>query len=245
MNENITPYKDSVAGKKAQVSQMFDNVSGNYDQLNRVITFGMDIQWRKNMVEVVKAHQPNRILDMATGTGDMAIMFAKTQAEQIVGLDISRGMLNVAEQKIADLKLNDRIEFQWGDAENIDFDEASFDVVTVSYGIRNFEDLKKGLTEILRVLKPGGILVVLETSVPTNFFMKYGYLFYTKFILPTIGKLFSNDKRAYSYLSESAIAFPYGEKLKKILQEVGYGDVEINPQAGGISTIYRAERKAL
>lgn len=242
MDKNITPYKNVEAGKKEQVTQMFDNISGNYDRLNRVMTFGMDIGWRKNLYKIVEAHQPESILDIATGTGDMAIMFTKTNAKKIVGLDISQGMLDEAEKKVQKLDLKE-IELQLGDAENLPFEENSFDVVTVSYGIRNFEDLEKGLSEILRVLNPNGILVVLETSVPESFPMKQGYGIYTKFILPVIGKLFSKDKRAYSYLSESANTFPYGEKMKGILEKVGYQSVEIQLQAKGLSTIYRAEKK--
>lgn len=242
MKENITPYQDTAAGKKEQVTQMFDNISGNYDRLNRVITFGMDIRWRKNAFNLVKAHQPDRILDIATGTGDMAFLYAQTSAQEIIGLDISTGMLDVAKEKATKLDLEANVEFMVGDAENLPFDDNSFDVVTVSYGIRNFEDLEKGLKEIHRVLNADGIMVILETSTPESFPMKQGYMIYTKYILPLIGRLFSTDKKAYAYLSESAIAFPYGERLKAILEKVGFGQVEVLPQAQGISTIYKASK---
>lgn len=244
MKKNITPYKDTTTGKKEQVTQMFDNISGNYDRLNRVITFGMDIRWRKNVFNIVKAHQPERILDIATGTGDMAFLYAQTSAKEIIGLDISTGMLDVAKQKAAKLDLGAKVAFTVGDAEKLPFENDSFDVVTVSYGIRNFEDLEKGLKEIHRVLNANGIMVILETSTPKSFPMKQGYMIYTKYLLPLIGRLFSSDKKAYSYLSESAIAFPYGEKLKVILENVGFGQVKVLPQAQGISTIYNAAKQS-
>ena len=239
---DVKPYYEVSAGKKEQVTQMFDKISGNYDNLNRVITFGMDVGWRKNVFKIVKQQQPKSILDIATGTGDMAILYSKTNADKIVGLDISTGMLEVARQKTAALKLEDVLEYQLGDAENLHFDTQSFDAVTVTYGIRNFEDLEKGLFEILRVLNPGGTLVVLETSIPDNFLLRQGYYFHTKVLLPIIGRLFSTDKKAYSYLSESAHNFPYGEKLKLIFEKVGFKSVEIYPQMGGVSTIYKATK---
>jgi len=238
MEKYVKPYKDSLDGKKKQVSQMFDNISGNYDALNRVITFGMDISWRKNVFAIAEATQPDSILDIATGTGDMAIMFAKTDAAKIVGLDISAGMLDVAKAKVRKAKLEDTVALELGDAENLPFEDNSFDVVSVTYGIRNFEDLERGLSEILRVLNPSGTLVILETSVPDKFPMKQGYIMYTKYMLPLIGRLFSKDKKAYAYLSESAMVFPYGEKLKMILEKIGFRNVVIAPQAQGISTIY-------
>ena len=239
MSEVVKPYKDKDGGKKDQVTEMFDNISGNYDILNRVITFGMDVGWRKNVFKFIKAEKHDSILDIATGTGDMAIMYGQTEATRIVGIDISSGMLDVAKKKIKETPLDQRIKFEIGDAENLPFESNSFDVASVTYGIRNFEDLKKGLSEILRVLKPSGMLVILETSVPKSFILRIGYAMHTKILLPLIGKLFSKDKRAYSYLSESANTFPYGEKLKVILEEVGYSKVEVIPQAKGLSTIYK------
>ena len=240
---SIKPYSDQATDKKSQVTEMFDNISGHYDRMNRLITFGMDVGWRKKVLKIVADSQPDSILDIATGTGDMPILMKSTQAERIIGIDISSGMLEVAKQKIKDQKLENLISFELGDAENLPYDDGSFDAATVSYGIRNFQDLKMGLSEILRVLSPDGTLVILETSVPQSFPMKQGYWIHTKVVLPLVGRLFSSDKRAYSYLGDSAHVFPYGERLKKILVEVGYANVEVMPQAGGISTIYKAEKK--
>ena len=211
MSKIITPYKNSDLGKKEQVTQMFDAISGNYDGLNRVISFGIDIKWRKKVLQLVAAKNPENILDIATGTGDLAILMAKTSAKKIIGLDISPGMLNIGIEKIAQKKLSAKIEMILGDSENMPFNDNHFDAITVSFGIRNFETLEKGLAEILRVLKPNGIFVILETSNPTKFPFKQGYTFYTKFILPLIGKLFSKDTIAYGYLAESAQNFPFGE----------------------------------
>ncbi|MGL5890325.1 MAG: bifunctional demethylmenaquinone methyltransferase/2-methoxy-6-polyprenyl-1,4-benzoquinol methylase UbiE [Bacteroidia bacterium] len=238
--EQIVPYEDSADSKKDQVSKMFDNVSSNYDRLNRVITFGMDVKWRENVLKIVAEKKPETLLDIATGTGDMAILFSGAKVKKIVGVDISEGMLSVAREKVEAQKLSDVIELKIADAENLPFETGSFDAVTVSYGIRNFEHLEKGLAEILRVLKPNGIFVILETSVPDKFPFRQGYFIHTKVFLPLIGRLFSKDKKAYSYLSSSAINFPYGAKLKAILENVGFAKVEVLPQSKGISTIYKA-----
>lgn len=240
MAETVKPYNDSKAGKKEQVTEMFDNISGNYDMMNRIITFGMDKGWRKKVYQIVTTSGTSSVLDVATGTGDMVFMYANSEVEEIIGLDISTGMLEIAAKRSQKMKLDNRVSFKTGDAENLPFDDNYFDAVSVSYGIRNFEDLEKGLGEILRVLKPGGRLVVLETSVPKSAIMKFGYGLHTKLFIPLVGRLFSKDKRAYSYLSNSAHVFPYGEALKKILLSVGYAEVEVMPQAGGISTIYKA-----
>jgi demethylmenaquinone methyltransferase/2-methoxy-6-polyprenyl-1,4-benzoquinol methylase len=243
MSKNITPYKDSGLGKKEQVAQMFDNISGNYDNLNRVISFGIDIKWRKKVLKIVEAAKPKTILDIATGTGDLAILMAETNAEKIIGLDISAGMLEVGVKKIADKNLSKTIEMVLGDSENMPFDDNYFDAITVAFGVRNFETLEKGLAEILRVLKSGGVFVILETSVPDKTPYKQGYNFYSKNILPLIGKLFSKDNEAYGYLSESAAAFPYGEALNNILRKVGFIDVVAMPQTLGVATIYVASKK--
>ncbi|MGY5351743.1 bifunctional demethylmenaquinone methyltransferase/2-methoxy-6-polyprenyl-1,4-benzoquinol methylase UbiE [Wenyingzhuangia sp. IMCC45533] len=243
MSKTIKPYKDSTAAKKTQVADMFDNISENYDGLNRVITFGIDVKWRKKVVDIVKATSPKNILDIATGTGDLAIMESNAIPNaSIVGLDISAGMLEVGKEKIKSLKLSDKIEMVLGDSENIPYQDNFFDAITVSYGVRNFENLDKGLQEIRRVLKPDGIFVVLETSVPTKFPFKQGYQFHSKIILPLVGKLFSKDKIAYSYLSESANSFPYGEKFNAILRKNGFNTVEDIPVTFGVSTIYKATK---
>lgn len=237
--DGIKPYGNNDKTKKEEVAQMFDNISGSYDQLNRMISFGADVKWRKKVLKMVKDAQPKNILDIATGTGDLAILFAESKAQRIVGLDISVGMLEVGKQKIKQLKLDHRIEMLVGDSENLPFEDNSFDVVTVSFGIRNFEHLEKGLAEILRVLTPNGQLIVLETSVPDRFPFKQGYYIHSKLILPAIGKMFSKDKRAYSYLSESASAFPYGQKLCDILLKVGFKKAKFFKQTMGVATIYQ------
>jgi demethylmenaquinone methyltransferase/2-methoxy-6-polyprenyl-1,4-benzoquinol methylase len=243
MSEKITPYKDSSLGKKEQVAQMFDNISGNYDNLNRVISFGIDVKWRKKVLKIVSDTKPKVILDIATGTGDLAILMAQTNAEKIIGLDISAGMLEVGKKKVDEKKLSNVIDLVLGDSENIPFEDNYFDAITVSFGVRNFENLEKGFAEILRVLKPNGIFVILETSVPDKTPYKQGYKFYSKNILPIIGKLFSKDNSAYGYLSESAAAFPYGETLNNILRKIGFIDVVAMPQTFGVATIYSASKK--
>ena len=243
MASKITPYKDSSLSKKEQVAQMFDTISGNYDNLNRVISFGIDVKWRKKVLKMIGESHPKTILDIATGTGDLAILMAQTKADKIIGLDISAGMLEVGVQKIANKNLSKTIEMVLGDSENIPFEDDYFDAITVAFGVRNFENLEKGLSEILRVLKPNGTFVILETSVPDKTPYKQGYGFYSKNILPLIGKLFSKDNVAYGYLSESAAAFPYGEKLNNILRKIGFIDVVALPQTFGVATIYSASKK--
>lgn len=242
MSKKITPYKDSQLNKKKQVEKMFDTISTNYDGLNRLISFGIDVKWRKKVVNLVGNTNPESVLDIATGTGDLAINLTKTGAKKIVGLDLSEGMLEVGRKKINDKGLSKRIEMVQGDSEALPFEPDSFDAITVAFGVRNFENLEKGLSEIYRVLKPGGIFVILETSVPTKFPFKQGYQLYTKYLLPVIGKLFSKDKVAYSYLSESAAAFPYGETLNNILRKTGFINVEDKPQTMGVATIYTASK---
>lgn len=242
MAEKVNPYKDSDLGKKEQVAQMFDTISNEYDGLNRVISFGIDIKWRKRVVKIIGATNPDKILDIATGTGDLAINLAETKASKIVGLDISEGMLNVGRKKIKKLQLNNQIEMVFGDSENIPFEANYFDAITVAFGVRNFENLEKGLSEIYRVLKPNGTFVVLETSIPTKTPYRQGYKFYAKYILPLIGKLFSKDKTAYKYLSDSAAAFPYGEAFNNILRKIGFIAIENKPQTFGVSSIYVAKK---
>jgi len=221
---------------------MFDNISNEYDKLNRVISFGIDIKWRNKVVKLVKDTNPGTILDIATGTGDLAINLTRTNAKKIVGLDISEGMLEVGRKKIKDKKLDSTIEMLLGDSEEIPFDDNSFDAITVAFGVRNFEHLEKGLAEILRVLKPNGIFVILETSLPTKTPYKQGHRFYTKYIMSTIGRIFSKDQSAYAYLSESASKFPYGEALNNILRKIGFINVNDNPQTFGVATIYTASK---
>lgn len=242
MDKKVTPYKDSNLNKKEQVAQMFDNISGNYDGLNRVISFGIDIKWRKKVVALVGSKNPKNVLDIATGTGDLAINLTETSAKEIIGLDISEGMLEVGRKKIATKNLSSKIQMLQADSEALPFENDTFDAITVAFGVRNFENLEKGLSEIFRVLKPDGIFVILETSVPTKFPYKQGYKFYSTTLLPVIGKLFSKDKAAYSYLSESAAVFPYGAKFNNILSKIGFIDIEDKPQTFGVATIYTASK---
>jgi len=243
MDKKVTPYKDSKADKKEQVEHMFDTISENYDGLNRVISLGSDIKWRKKVIAMIAAKKPQHILDIATGTGDLAIKFAETiPAKSIVGLDLSEGMLSMARKKVDQTPLADKITFVKGDSEALPFKDNTFDAITVSFGVRNFQNLETGLAEIYRVLKKDGIFVILETSVPTKFPFKQGYNLYSKAILPTIGRIFSKDKVAYRYLSESASVFPFGEQLNNILRKIGFIDVENKPQTFGVATIYQATK---
>lgn len=242
MSEKVKPYKESELNKKKQVEQMFDNISGNYDGLNRVITFGIDQKWRKRVVKHVVNSNPNSVLDIATGTGDLAISFSKFDIPKIVGFDLSEGMLSIARKKIVKNIAAQRIEFIQGDSEKMPFEDASFDAITVAFGVRNFETLEIGLSEIYRVLKPGGVFVVLETSVPTRFPFRQGYYFHTRFVLPLVGKLFSKDKVAYNYLSESASVFPHGESFNNILRKIGFKEVKNKPQTFGVASIYTASK---
>ena len=243
LEKKVTPYKDSTLNKKEQVEKMFDTISGNYDNLNRIISFGSDIKWRNKILKMILKKSPESILDVATGTGDLAIKFArKSKATKIIGLDISEGMLSVAKKKISDTILSEKVEFIKGDSEALPFSTNSYDAITVSFGIRNFENLEKGLSEIYRVLKPKGLFIILETSIPAKFPFKQGYLFYTKRVLPIIGKIFSKDKFAYTYLSESASVFPYGKKLNNILLKIGFIEVDNKTQTFGVATIYTATK---
>ncbi len=240
--EKINPYKDSDLGKKEQVAQMFDNISENYDGLNRVISLGIDVKWRKKVIAIIGKKKPKQILDIATGTGDLVLMMANLNPDRIVGLDISSGMLEVGKQKIAKANLSDKIEMIVGDSEEMPFDDATFDAITVSFGVRNFANLAKGIREIARVLKPDGVLVILETSNPTKFPFKQGYKLFTNIFLPVVGKLFSKDKDAYSYLSESANSFPFGETFNNILRKNGFTHTNDTPVTFGVATIYTASK---
>ena len=242
MSKKIIPYQNSDLSKKSQVKKMFNNISKEYDILNRVISFGIDISWRKKIVKILKSKKPSLILDVATGTGDLAIAMVKTNAKKIIGLDISKGMLDVGIEKIKNKNLNNTIDMVIGDSENLKYEDNFFDAVTVSFGVRNFESLDSGLKEIFRVLKPNGSLVILETSNPTKFPFKQFYTVYSKFILPIIGKIFSKDKLAYNYLSESSAEFPFGEKFNNILKKIGFTNVVDFPQTFGVATIYVASK---
>jgi len=243
MSEKITPYQNSELGKKQQVEQMFDAISNKYDSLNKIISLGSDRKWKKKIVRIVTEKNPSKILDVATGTADLVIMLSQTNATEIIGVDISEGMLKIGREKVEKQNFSKKITLIQADSENLPFEDNYFDAITVAYGIRNFENLEKGLFQIFRVLKSGGIFVILETSVPTKFPFKQGYKFYCNVILPIIGKLFSKDKKAYGYLSKSASNFPFGEELNNILKKNGFINVENKPQMFGATTIYIASKK--
>lgn len=242
MKEKVTPYKDSNLRKKEQVSQMFDNISGGYDGLNRVISMGMDQSWRRKMIRTIVKRNPENVLDIATGTGDLAISLAEKGVQNITGLDLSKGMLKVAQKKVIEKELENQVKLMQGDSENLPFEDNHFEVICVAFGVRNFETLEKGLAEIYRVLKPGGLFIVLETAVPKKFPFKQGYRVYCKYILPLIGKIFSKDDYAYGYLSESASIFPSGKTFNNILEKIGFTDVEDKPQTMGVASIYKSSK---
>lgn len=235
----VVPYKDSEGSKKEQVTTMFDNVASKYDLLNRVLSGGVDIYWRKKALSMLKGRKNDLILDIATGTGDLAIEATKIlKPEKIIGVDISQGMLNEGKIKIKKLGLEDKIEMQLGDSEKLLFDDNTFDSVIVSFGVRNFQDLLKGLTDMNRVLKSGGSCLIIEFSKPKNVIFKNLYWFYSTRILPVIGKLISKDRSAYTYLPESVKAFPDGEDFLKVYRQAGFKEVKAIPLTFGICSVY-------
>lgn len=234
----VVPYKEEKAGKKEQVARMFDNISKRYDLLNHLLSMGIDKGWRKKAIRLLEPLKPQAILDVATGTGDFAIQALTLKPNKITGVDISEGMLAVGRKKIAEKKLEHLIELKSGDSENLPFGENNFDAVTVAFGVRNFENLEKGLAEIYRVIKPGGMVVVLEFSRPRAFPFKQLYSFYFKVILPRIGRFISSDKAAYTYLPESVEAFPDGEEFLRRLNTVGFKNTKCKALTFGISSIY-------
>ncbi len=238
----VVPYKDKSETKKKQVANMFDNISVKYDFLNHFLSLGIDIRWRKKAIKMLKKDQPKKILDMATGTGDFAIAALELNPEKIVGLDISEGMLEVGRKKMKKRNISHIIDMQSGDSENIHFEDNSFDAIIVAFGVRNFENLEKGLSEMYRVLKSGGKAIVLEFSKPTIFPFKQLYNFYFRWILPKVGKLVSKDNAAYSYLPESVNEFPYGGDFLQILKKTGFKNTKCRPLTLGISSIYSGEK---
>ncbi len=239
----VTPYKQSDLGKKEQVERMFDNIAHRYDFLNHFLSLGIDNVWRKKAINKLATVQPKSVLDIATGTGDVAFAVKKRlNPTTLVGLDLSEGMLSFAREKAKKRGLSESIQFVKGDSENLEFADNSFEGVTVSFGVRNFENLEKGLAEIYRVLTPGGKLVILEFSKPKKFPIKQLYNFYFSNILPLWGKLISKDQSAYTYLPESVRAFPEGDKFCGIMQKTGFKTVEQKTLTFGICTIYSGIR---
>ncbi len=242
-NISVKPFEDKPGSKKEQIREMFDDISPRYDFLNHLLSANIDKRWRNKVVKILNRFDSASILDVATGTGDLAILEAqKTRAKKITGLDLSPKMLEVGREKVKKAGLESRIEMLVGDAENMPFDANSFDAATVAFGVRNFQDLRKGLSEIKRVLKPGGILVVLEFSQPEKFPFKQFYGFYSKTLLPVLGKIFSGNRDAYTYLPRSVEVFPYGKDFENILKETGLNPLQTEEQMWGIATIYVAQK---
>ena len=242
-HDTVVPYRDSGLGKKQQVAGMFDDIAFRYDFLNRFLSAGTDIRWRKKAIGQLLQLQPKTLLDVATGTADMAIMASgMLKPQKIKGIDISDGMLEIGREKIKKHGLQNTIELLNGDSETINFENNSFEAVTVAFGVRNFENLEKGLAEIKRVLKPGGKLVVLEFSKPQMPVVKNLYNFYMKVICPVVGKLFSKNRNAYQYLDESIKKFPEGKNFTAILDSLGYKNTYSKPLSLGICSIYCGEK---
>ncbi len=242
-HDSVVPYQDSKHTKKEQVAEMFDNISPRYDFLNRFLSAGIDIKWRKKALQQLAPLAPKTILDVATGTADVAIMAAaQLHPDKITGIDISKGMLEIGQKKIEKLGLTNTIELLIGDSETISFEDNTFDAVTVAFGVRNFEDLEKGLSEIKRVLKPGGKLVVLEFSKPKLFGVKGFYNLYMNVVAPGAGKLFSKNREAYTYLHHSIKKFPEGKNFTSILENLGYHNTYSKTLSLGICSIYCGEK---
>lgn len=238
----VKPYSDKTGSKKEQVAEMFDNISAKYDFLNHILSLGIDRGWRRKLLRLASQTKPKTILDVATGTGDLAIALADLKPDRIIGVDISEGMLSYGHKKVEKKGLKGLITLQKGDSESLDFADNTFDAVTVAFGVRNFEHLEAGLAEMLRVTKPGGKIYILEFSQPEGFPFAQLYKFYFKNILPLIGRWVSKDSRAYSYLPDSVEAFPYGEAFADILKRIGYKNIKLHPLTFGVATIYEAEK---
>jgi demethylmenaquinone methyltransferase/2-methoxy-6-polyprenyl-1,4-benzoquinol methylase len=236
----VKPYNTDQS-KKTEVEDMFDNIAPKYDLLNHVLSMKIDVLWRNTLVKWMNKDAPKLVLDVATGTGDLAIAVQKGTGADVVGLDLSQQMLNVGIDKIKKLNLDQKISMQKGDAENLPFEDNKFDAVSVAFGVRNFENLEKGLAELRRVVKENSSVYILEFSKVEGFLAPF-YMFYFKNILPQIGKLVSKDNRAYTYLPDSVNAFPFGEKMKQILLDTGYSKVEYKKLSLGIATIYKATK---
>jgi demethylmenaquinone methyltransferase / 2-methoxy-6-polyprenyl-1,4-benzoquinol methylase len=235
---DVKPYTADAA-KKAQVEQMFDNVAGTYDVLNRLLSLRIDVYWRKFAIRLLKNDNPQNVLDVATGTADVALETYRQLAPQsITGLDLSALMLEVGKTKIAKLGLTQKIAMVQGDSENLPFADNNFDAITVAYGVRNFENLERGLQEMLRVLQPNKKLVVIEFSRPRIFPVKQLFNLYFRYILPTIGRIASRDARAYTYLYESVQAFPDGQDFLNIMQGCGFRETVWHPLTFGICSVY-------
>lgn len=240
--ENIKPYNDSES-KTAQVEKMFDNIAPAYDKLNHALSWNIDKSWRRKAIGLLKPFYPQYVMDVATGTGDFAIQACRIlQPKELIGTDISEGMMNIGKEKVRQAGLEHLISFAKEDCTALSFTDCRFDAVTVAFGVRNFEDLDKGLQEISRVLIPGGHLVILELSAPERFPMKQLYALYSKIVIPTLGKLLSKDRNAYTYLPQSIKAFPQGEAMTDIIRKAGFSQVTFQRLTLGICTLYFATK---
>jgi len=238
----VVPLPHSDLSKKEQVAGMFDRIAGKYDFLNHLLSMGIDKGWRKKAINTLRSIRPRRILDVATGTGDLAIAAMSLQPEHITGVDISEGMMEIGRKKIAERNLSEKINLQYGDSEALPFENDYFDAITCAYGVRNFEHLEKGLQDMNRVLRKGGRVAILEFSKPKRFPIKQLYQLYFRFILPTLGKTVSKDATAYTYLPESVAVFPEGDRFCEILKNSGFKNVAARPLTFGITTLYTGEK---
>jgi len=240
-HDSVTPYQDDQS-KSSQVAKMFDRIAGRYDALNTLLSAGIHKGWRKRCVKLLKDKNPKHILDVATGTGDFAIACSELQPQKITGIDISEGMMQVGREKLKKLKLDHLISLENGNAEDLHFPENSFDAIVVGFGVRNFQNLELGLSNLYRVLRPGGTLIVLEFSYPKNFLVKSLYNFYVGYVTPLVGRIFSKDRRAYSYLTESVKAFPHNQDFVDILLKQSFRSASYQSLSFGVAAIYRAEK---
>lgn len=240
--EKITPYKDSKQEKKKQIATMFNNIAWRYDFLNHFLSFGTDRIWRRKAINLLKKSQPKVILDIATGTADLALAAMKLNPDKIFGVDISTDMLSIGREKIQKKNLSDKIELLEGDSEALIFEDNKFDAVTVAFGVRNFQNLEVGLKEIYRVTKPGGTALILEFSQPQNKIIKALYQFYSSKITPKIGEAISKDKAAYAYLHESVTAFPYGKNFIELLKKAGFKETKFTTLTFGVASIYLGKK---
>lgn len=241
-HDSVTPY-NSGENKKEQVANMFDKVARRYDFLNSLLSLGIHKGWRKKCVRMLHDIHPSHILDVATGTADFAIECMALHPQKITGIDISTGMLEIGRKKIRTNGFEQTIDLQEGDAENVQLPDNSFDAIVVGFGVRNFQNLEKGLTNLYRMLRPGGRLIILEFSYPTNPIIKAGYNFYFSYITPLIGRIFSKDPRAYTYLTESVKAFPHNQQFLTIMEQLGFLNCSLKSLSMGVACIYKGEKQ--
>ena len=241
-SESVMPYDDKEQ-KGTQVRRMFDAIADTYDMLNHTLSFGFDKGWRRKAIAFLRPLQPKLLLDIATGTGDLAIQISETFSEaQVIGADISEGMMNVARQKAKKKSLEKQLSFEQQDCTKLTFTDNQFDAVTAAFGVRNFEDIEQGLREMHRVLKPNGHIVILELSSPENFPMKQLYQFYSKTIIPLVGRFFSKEKAAYSYLPASIRVVPQGKVMTSLLESIGFQNAKVKTLTFGICSLYTAQK---